>query len=292
MLKNIQKNINLTPYTTYRIGGDAEYFASPTNEKEIIEIRNFAKSQNLPLYILGAGSNVLVSDKGIKGVVLHLDNNFAGCEIIENTVKAKAGTRLTYLINTAKKYSLSGLEPLIGIPGTVGGAIVMNAGAFNCEISKYLVKVVIFDMLKGEIYTEIPVNLDFGYRKSNLYQENKLVIEGIFQLIKRDTNLIEQDIQKFSALRKQKQKIRLPNAGSVFKNPPDGLPAGKLLDDLNVKRLRIGNAMVAPEHANFIVNSGGATANDVYLLIKKLQNLVYEHYNIKLEPEIKFLGEF
>ena len=187
---------------------------------------------------------------------------------------------------------MSGLEPLIGIPGTVGGAIVMNAGAFNCEISKYLIEVVILDMLKEEIYNEKPINLDFGYRKSNLQKGEKIVIKGIFELKKREINLIEEDILKFKEQRKQKQNIKFPNSGSVFRNPPDSLPAGKLLDDLNVKGMKVGNAMVSEQHANFIVNLGGAKAQDVYLLIKQLQNLVYEHYNIKLEPEIKFLGEF
>ena len=292
MSEILQTNINLAAYTTYRIGGTARYFAQPQNEKQIIDIYKFASDKDLPVYILGAGSNVLISDNGINGVVLRFSSNFSNIEIKDNIVKAKAGTLLTFLINSAKKHGLGGMEKLTGIPGTIGGGVVMNAGAFNLSISKYLKEVTLFDVNKETIDKKSPDNLGFAYRTSNLQNSNKVVLEAVFELHEKDIDSIQQEIDSIREQRKQKQQIKRPNAGSVFRNPPGNSPAGKLLDELQVKGMRVGDAMVSDQHANFIVNLRNAKAQDVYTLIKKLQDLVYENYNVKLEPEIKFMGEF
>lgn len=273
MLKIKQKEL-LSKHTTLKIGGPAKYFCEPNDIDELLEALKFARRKKLQIFILGAGSNLLVSDKGFDGIVIKF--------------KGAAGLLLSKLLNNLALNGLSGLEFLAGIPGTLGGAIYMNAGAYGQTIGDYIASVCAVDY-KGKQFCFNSKECKSGYRKS-IFQKKKLIITGVeFDLQKRKPADIKTEMKEIIKKRLAKQPYDMPSAGSFFKNPKGDYSA-RLIEAAGLKGLRVGDAMVSKKHANFIVNAGKATAVDVKRLMKQIQKKVYVSFKIKLTPEVVFLG--
>lgn len=280
----IQKDISMSNFTTYKTGGKAEYFCLPKNTEEIKQALNFAKENKLDFYILGLGSNILVGDLGIKGLVCCL-KDFEDIKIENNTITALAGTPLDKVIATSVLNNLGGLEKLSGIPGSVGGAVFMNAGAFNGETWQNIISV---EVLKnGQVKTIKKEDVKAEYRKVKGL-EDCLILSATWSLSEpADKNLREEILQK----RKQKQPLEYPSAGSVFKRPA-GDYASRLIDSCNLRGLTIGGAQVAKKHAGFIINYNNATAQDIRNLMKEVQKIVKEKTGFSLELEQILWGDF
>ena len=281
----------LAPYTSWRIGGAAELYVAPRTELEILDVIKYARAENLPLTVLGGGSNVLLSDQGIPGLVMHITHRFSGFSMApEGRVIARAGTRLGSLIRSAMKMNLTGIEQLWGIPGTVGGAVVMNAGACKTETFDILVSVTSLTP-QGERVVRTRSEIAHGYRWSDYKYNGEIVLEAEFQLRPTQAEVIAENFRLADERRRPQHNIRLPNSGSIFRNPENNF-AGRLIEQLGAKGRICGSVQVSPEHANFIVNLGGAKAQDACRLIEMLQREVWECYQVQLEPEVIFLGEF
>lgn len=277
-------NEPLKRHTTFNIGGPAKVFITPRSLAETQSVYQFCKSEGIPVYILGAGSNILINDKGINGVIIKQ----AGLTIIrKNTIiKVSAAYPLMRLVKRAIDAGLSGLESLAGIPGSVGGAVMMNAGGKYGEIGPTIKSVSVIDR-KGEPETWQKDRLKFGYRTSNLKDIKAIVGEVVLQLKRRKIQLIKKSVSAILAEKRQTQPLRDRSAGCVFKNPASGPSAGALIDQARLKGLTIGGAMVSAKHANFIVNTGNATAKDVRTLIGKIRQGVLKTSGIRLELEIE-----
>lgn len=274
-------------HTTFKIGGPCDEFCEVTSTEEILELIKYAKSKNIPYTVIGNGSNLLVSDKGIRGLVIKIAKGFDKVEVNGTKITAEAGILLSRLSNHALKGSLSGLEFASGIPGTLGGAIYMNAGAYDGEM-KDVVKSVIY-LKDGEILkTDSP---DFGYRKSMFSNTDLIILSVEIELKNGNYDEIKAKMEDFSKRRAEKQPLTQPSAGSTFKRP-EGYFAGKLIQDAGLKGFKIGGAMVSEKHSGFVVNTGDATCSDVLELVEHIQKTVYDKFGVKLEPEIKKLGEF
>ena len=279
-------NYPMKKYTWLRIGGEADLVVEPGNHEEFIELLNLLSSTNVPWVVLGEGSNTIVYDKGITGVVIST-KKLKKIEIIDGTnVLAEAGAILGTILNKTIKAGLTGFEFAAGIPGTVGGGIFMNAGANNGEIKDVVDTVWIW--LDGKEIS-IPRNeINFEYRNSNL-PKGSVVTKALFKLDKGDTAESERNVKQYMAKRNSTQPIKMSNTGSIFKNPPD-IAAGQLIEELGLKGYRIGGAMFSNLHANFIVNSGNAKASDVLELIERAKKEALERRGIKLETEVRVIG--
>jgi len=275
----------MSRHTSFHIGGKAEALVLPSDEEDLLNLIKILDKENIPYYLLGNGTNVLVSDKGLKGVVIKLGNHLVGIDPTKGS--ALAGTSLPKLLNTLCKQGLSGLEKLAGIPGSVGGAIKMNAGVPFFTIGDALKAVRVYQ--KGEVFWLNKEDMVFSYRHSSL--SDAVILEALFNLFPRLSSEIARNIEEILKQRKITQPIRAHSAGCVFKNPP-GATAGELLDKVGAKGMRQGNAYVSYKHANFIINGGNATAKDIYLLIQKCKELVKEKLSIELQLEIELWGEF
>ncbi len=277
-------------HTTFRIGGPAEVFCMPESFNEIRRVLEICKEEKLPYFILGNGSNLLVSDKGYRGVVIQLDRNYGEIRVEDTEIYASAGALLSTIAVTARRASLTGFEFAGGIPGTLGGAVVMNAGAYGGEMKDVLRKVTVMDQ-NGEIF-EIPVEkLEMGYRTSVIKTAGYIVLGAVLSLKKGDIEEIKALTRKLSEQRTSKQPLEYPSAGSTFKRP-EGYFAGKLIMDSGLRGYRVGGAQVSEKHCGFVINTGDATAEDVCSLMKHVTETVYEKFGVTLEPEVKFLGEF
>lgn len=285
----IRLNEPMKLHTSFRIGGPADILLLPTEVSEIRNVVIFCRKHDVPLYVIGNGSNLLIRDKGIRGIVLKISQNFNDIEVKDNFIKAKSGTLVTVLSKTALENHLKGLEFASGIPGTLGGAIVMNAGAYDGEFSKIIEKVTAMDY-EGNIRDLMKEELEFDYRWSVFQKKNHIILEALIKLEKGNYDEIKSKMEEYSARRKEKQPLNLPSAGSTFKRPK-GHFAGTLIEKAGLKGMRIGDAAVSELHAGFIVNLGNATACDVERLIEYVQKKVYEKFQIWLEPEVKILGE-
>ena len=285
----IKKNELLKNHTSFKIGGPADEFAEVNNEEEIAELIKYAKEKGIPYTIMGNGSNLLVGDKGIRGLVIKLAKGFDSVEILGDKIIAKSGILLSKLSNVALENELSGLEFASGIPGTLGGAIYMNAGAYGGEMKDVIEKVTYFS--NGEIKLAEKDDLDFGYRHSRFSGTEDIVLSAEIQLKKADKTEIRAQMDDFKERRCSKQPLSMPSAGSTFKRP-EGYFAGKLIEDAGLKGKTIGGAQVSEKHSGFVVNTGDASAQDVLDLIKFIQDTVYEKFKVKLETEVKMLGEF
>ncbi len=283
----ILENVSLKQYCTYKTGGNAKYFSQPTNVEELKYALNWAKEHNESYEILGGGANVLISDDGYDGLIistLKLDNKIIHTD---NTVTVGAGVNLVALVNYCISNSLGGLELLSGIPGTVGGAIKMNAGAFGQEIKDTLQTVTVLDN-NCNIHTLNNSECEFGYRKSSGL-DNTIIISATFQL--QNSPQIELNQSKMDILkrRNEKQPIDKYSCGSVFKRP-EGNYAGTLIENAGLKGYSIGGAIVSDKHANFILNNNNATSHDIHALINYVRQQVFEKSGIMLECEVKFIG--
>lgn len=276
-------------HTTWKVGGAVDIMVLPFDATDIQRIIHYASKAGLPLYIFGNGSNLLVLDKGIRGIVIKLNKCIDNIEIKDNIVVAGAGALLPKVARIAVSGGLKGLEFAIGIPASVGGAVTMNAGAHGNCISEVIqeVKVVTTD---GEVKT-IPVNsLNYGYRSSRIKDEGHIVVEAVFKLTPGDASELKRIITKNMDFRRNRQPLNYPNAGSVFKNPL-GESAGRLIDEAGCKGQRVGQAKVSEVHANFIVNLGGAKASDIFCLINQVREKVKARFGIALELEVQIMGE-
>lgn len=273
-------------HTTYKIGGEADFYISPKSEMEIEKLIKLFKTNNYPFYLIGNGSNLLVSDSGYRGAIIDIKENFSKIEIIQNELHCGGGALITKAAYTAAENSLSGFEEIAGIPGTVGGALVMNAGCYGKTISEYLkyVEVIDFEGNKSKIKAS---ELKFAYRQSGL--ENTLILKAVFSLSMNDKRLILDKMNEWLDKRRHAQPLSLPSCGSVFKRP-EGHFAGKLIEDSGLKGYTIGGAMVSKKHAGFIINFNRATATDVIALIDYVKQRVNERFGVILEEEVIFLG--
>ena len=288
----IQSSISLANQTSYKVGGNAQWYAAPRNLQELETTFEWYQKQDIPLTLLGAGSNLLISDHGIPGLVLST-RYFRSYEFDSQTglLTADAGEAIAKLAWKAAKRGLKGLEWAVGIPGTVGGGVVMNAGAHATCMADILVSATILSP-DGTIEELKPRDLAYAYRTSNLQGHNRLVIKATMQLEPgySKTEIMELSNQNWTQ-RKTTQPYHLPSCGSVFRNPQPRA-AGWLIEQLGLKGYKIGDAQIAHRHANFILNCGNATANDIFQLIRYAQEKVEYHWSVSLEPEVKLLGEF
>ena len=280
----------MSKHTTFRIGGPADVFAMPETYEQIGEILKLCKAEGLPFFVLGNGSNLLVSDKGYRGVIIQMDRNMQEIRLEGNTIRACAGALLSSIAVAARNASLTGFEFAGGIPGTLGGACMMNAGAYGGEMKDVLKEVMVMTR-DGEILTLPAEKLEMGYRTSIIKKMGYLVLEAVISLEKGDEEAIRDRMKELSDLRTQKQPLDLPSAGSTFKRP-EGYFAGKLIMDSGLRGCRIGGAQVSEKHCGFVVNADGATAGDVRALMDHVIQVVKEKYGVTLEPEVKFLGDF
>lgn len=286
----IRKKVNLAPYTTFKIGGPADYFCVARSKGDLVKAVNWAQVKKIDYLVLGGGSNVLISDKGVRGLVikmqtskLKLQNNEP-----EYEVAAEAGVELSRLIQYAAENSLTGLEALAGIPGTVGGAIVGNAGTPSGSIGQILKRVIVLAE-DGLIYNLDSKECQFQYRQSRFQKTREIILKAKFRLGKAEKPAIMKKMNKALAMRKnQPQGL---SAGSIFKNP-EAKPAGYLIDNSGLKGAKSGGAVISRGHANWIINKGKAKASDVLKLINLVEKKVKEKYSLSLEREIRLIGEF
>ena len=275
-------------HTTFRIGGPAEVFVMPGNLEEVQRILEICRTEDLPYFILGNGSNLLVSDRGYRGVMIQLDRNFGEVKVEGTEIHASAGALLSTIAVAARRASLTGFEFAGGIPGTLGGAVVMNAGAYGGEMKDVLRKVMVMDQ-SGKVF-EIPAEeLQMGYRTIIIKTAGYIVLGAVLSLKEGNLEEIKMLTRKLSEQRTSKQPLEYPSAGSTFKRP-EGYFAGKLISDAGLKGFSVGGAQVSEKHAGFVINTGNATAADVIALTDAVRDKVFEKYGVKLELEIKQLG--
>ena len=283
-------NEPMSRHTTFRIGGPADLFLLPNTVEEIKKIREICIQEQEPYFILGNGSNLLVSDSGFHGVIIQTYRNLAQIQVEGECIRAQAGALLSGIAQAAKAASLTGFEFAAGIPGTLGGAVVMNAGAYGGEMKDVLKEATVLDS-EGQIRRIPAGKLVMGYRTSVIKEAGYMVLEAVISLKKGDPDQIRETMKDLTQRRISKQPLEYPSAGSTFKRP-EGYFAGKLIMDSGLRGYTHGGAQVSEKHCGFVINAGGATARDVCELMEHVQRTVYEKYNVKLEPEVKFLGDF
>ena len=281
------ENEPMSDHTSYGIGGPAGAYITPKDRCDLAGILKFANKYSIETHFVGSGSNLLVSDSGIDGIVLTPAKSLTQLEFNDGHVIAESGVMLGRLVKECIKRNLTGVESMIGVPGTLGGALVMNAGAFGGEISNYLHSVEIMNM-SGEIKTYYPGDIDFAYRFSTL-RTDEFVLLARFDLKEEKSIIIQEKKNKASKGRKTNQPLKFRSAGSVFKNPKENA-AGYLIDQAGLKGIRVGNAEISKHHANFFVNHGNARSSDITSLIQLARKTVYEKFGIKLELEVKTIG--
>lgn len=285
----VLKDEPMNLHTTFRIGGKADAFLSVYSEKELQEIIAYLNKEDIPFYVIGNGSNLLVSDEGYRGVILQLADGFAEIKQEGNCIYAEAGALLSKVASVATNAELTGMEFASGIPGSIGGAIVMNAGAYDGEM-KGIVKDVHLISRKGEMKVLSCEEMKFGYRHSILKECDDIVLGVTLQLKPGNKEDITDKIKDFAQRRRDKQPLEYPSAGSTFKRP-EGYFAGKLIMDAGLKGFCVGGAQVSEKHCGFVINKGDATAKDVQGLMQEVKRIVNETYGVELEPEVIFLGD-
>lgn len=277
-------------HTTFRIGGNADYFVSPHSTEEIREVLEACARWEVPYYIIGNGSNLLVGDRGYRGVIIRLFKNFAMLTAEDDRIHVQAGVLLSKAARKALEHGLTGLEFASGIPGTIGGALVMNAGAYGGEMKDVAESVTVLTG-EGKVLTLGREELDMGYRTSVIAKKGYLVLEAVLQLQRGDREVIRAKMEELKEKRVSKQPLEYPSAGSTFKRP-QGYFAGKLIMDAGLRGFRVGGAQVSEKHCGFVINCGNASASDVTELINEVSRRVKEQTGVRLEPEVKMLGEF
>lgn len=292
--KQVKKDEPMKRHTTFRAGGPAKFFVSPLDEETLKNVVCFCREENVPYYILGNGSNLLVSDAGYDGVMLFLGNSFSGIEILEEAggdtaiLKAGAGSMLAQIAKEALKKSLTGFEFAAGIPGTLGGAIVMNAGAYGGEMKDVLLSVSVLTK-EGTIKELSKEELYLAYRHSCIPEKEYLVLSAEMCLRKGNAEEILKQMEELLLKRREKQPLEYPSAGSTFKRP-EGYFAGKLIEEAGLRGYRIGDAEVSEKHCGFVINRGAATAEEIRTLCFEVQRRVKEASGVKLELEVKMIG--
>ena len=281
------KDEAMAKHTSYRIGGPANAYITPRDKDDLSQILQFANQHGIATYFVGSGSNLLVADEGIDGLVITLGKSLKRLEITGATVFAESGVMLGKMVKECISRNLSGVESMIGVPGTLGGALVMNAGAFGGEISNYLKHVTVMEM-DGQEKQYQPGDISFSYRHST-FPDDEIVISAEFELIQSDKDTVQEKRAVASGGRKATQPLKFRSAGSVFKNPKEGA-AGYYIDQAGLKGTKVGDAEISPIHANFFVNHGKAKASDVVALIRLARETVHDKFGIMLDLEVKPLG--
>ena len=281
---------SMKKHTTFRIGGPADIFAVPDTIEKAAKIIGICREQKVPFYVIGNGSNLLVSDQGYRGVVVQVYKNLSAIEIEGDIITAQAGAMLSVIAKKAMAASLTGFEFASGIPGTVGGAAVMNAGAYGGEMKQVLTEVTVLTR-EGELRRIPSEELKLGYRYSVIPEKGWIVLEAKLKLHRGDYDMIKARMDELKEKRVEKQPLELPSAGSTFKRP-EGYFAGKLIMDAGLRGFSVGGAQVSEKHCGFVVNTGEATAKDVRDLIREVSRQVKTKFGVELEPEVKMLGEF
>ncbi len=286
----IREQEPMSGHTSWRIGGPADILVEPAGLEDLRRVLVYAQNRNLPVTVIGNGTNLLVSDRGIRGLVIKLGPGLSALEVRGNEIYAEAGVSLPRLANRALRYGLAGFEFLAGIPGTVGGALLMNAGANGCSVGDRVLRVEALDYAGNRVVFE-KFELEFMYRESCLSRRRVIVTGALFNGIPADREEIKSKMEEYQSRRRNTQPLEWPNAGSVFKNPP-GDSAGRLIELAGCKEMRVGAIQVSSKHANFFVNLGGGTARDVLRLVEKVRRKVEEKCGVKLLLEVQKLGEF
>lgn len=275
-------------HTTFRVGGNAAYFVTPESPEEVKNVIKVCRENQMPFYVIGNGSNLLVSDEGFSGVIIQICSKMDCCEVKEGTIKVQAGALLTKIANRISKEGYTGLEFAVGIPGTIGGAVAMNAGAYGGEIKDVITNALVLTK-QGEMIRLNKEELKLGYRSSAVMEQEHIVLEVEFQLEKGDVAEILAVCNKNTKARMEKQPLEYPSAGSTFKRP-EGYFAGKLIMDAGMQGYTVGGAQVSEKHCGFIINKGEATASEVTDLIARVQKKVKETFGVTLETEVKMIG--
>ena len=285
----IQENVPMRLFTTMRVGGPADVMLSPSTEETLFAVLDRIRQENIPWLIVGNGSNLLVSDEGFRGVVLHIGKNYGDVICEGSRIRAQSGAMLSAVARLAEENSLTGLEFASGIPGSVGGGVYMNAGAYGGEISQVLSKARVW--IDGEIQEWPGQRFAFGYRHSALMEAGGVVLSAEFQLkpgIRSEISALMSDLNQ---RRREKQPLQYPSCGSFFKRPA-GHFAGALIQEAGLKGYAIGDAQVSELHAGFVINRGHATARQIYDLMRHVQKTVLETSGVTLEPEVRLIGRF
>lgn len=288
-IETIKEDESLSKYTTFKIGGPARVLVEAKSDEEILKLVELFDETKEDYLIVGNGSNLLITDAGIERPVIVLDKNFAHIERIDEVnLYAEAGASLKSLANKALELGLGGLEAISGIPGTVGGAVYMNAGAYGSEIKDVVTKI---RYIKDDSIAEIDASeANFAHRRSIFQEKGYIILGAYFKLEKKDKKDIEEEQRDYTQRRKDKQPLEYPSAGSVFKRP-EGYYASKLIEDAGLKGLSVGGAMVSKKHSGFIINAGNASYDDVVKLIEKVKAIVQEKFAVSLEEEIRIIHE-
>ena len=288
--ENVLRDEPMKKHTTFRIGGPADYFLMPDKDTDVGRIVKICKESAIPYFILGNGSNLLVGDGGYRGAVIQIYKNMSAVTVEGTEITVQAGALLSSVAAAAKNAALTGFEFAGGIPGTMGGAVVMNAGAYGGEMKDVLTEITVMDE-EGEIVTLPADKLELGYRTSIIKTAGYIVLEAKLQLKEGNPEVIRETMKDLTIRRTTKQPLEYPSAGSTFKRP-EGYFAGKLIMDSGLAGYQVGGAQVSEKHCGFVINAGGATARDVRTLMDNVRDIVYKKYGVTLEPEVKFLGDF
>ena len=275
----------LNRYTTFRIGGEADFMAEPEKPEQIAELVDLCKEENVPFFIMGNGSNLLVSDNGYRGMIIHIAEGMSRIMVGGTKIIAQAGASLIKVAVTAKQHELTGMEFASGIPGSVGGAVYMNAGAYGGEMKHIISSVKVLDQ-NGQIYDISGSDMEFGYRHSKAEKDGLVVLEAEFELQTGDAAQIDAEMKRLAESRISKQPLEYPSAGSTFKRP-EGYFAGALIEECGLKGKSVGGAQVSVKHAGFVINKGGASCKDVLDLCKHCSDTVFKEKGVKLEMEIR-----
>ena len=288
--KRIYTDEPMKKHTTFRVGGNADFFVIPKTVEEVKQMIMLCVEQDMPYYILGNGSNLLVGDKGYRGVVIQIYKEMNNIFVDGQKIKVQAGALLSKIGSVALEAGLTGFEFAAGIPGTMGGAVVMNAGAYGGEMKDVLEEVTVLTK-EGEVLTLSKEQLDMGYRTSVVAKKDYIVLKATIALELGDRDAIKARMDELKVQRTTKQPLEFPSAGSTFKRP-EGYFAGKLIQDAGLRGFQVGGAQVSEKHCGFVINKGDATAADIVELMKQVSERVKEKFGVELEPEVKRLGEF
>lgn len=286
----IYKEEPMKKHTTFRVGGNADYFVVPKTEEEVKNVVSLCKSEEMPYFILGNGSNLLVGDKGYRGVIIQICKEMNQIEVQGTSLLVQAGALLSKVGSAALKAGLTGFEFASGIPGTMGGAVFMNAGAYGGEMKDILAEVTVLDE-RGEVRVLKKEELGLGYRTSAVAKKGYVVLSARVELQSGDKKKIEARMQELKVQRTTKQPLEYPSAGSTFKRP-EGYFAGKLISDSGLRGFQVGGAQVSEKHCGFVINKENATASDIVELMNQVIEKVQNEFGVTLEPEVRKLGEF
>ena len=288
--KRIYTDEPMKKHTTFRVGGNADFFVIPKTVEEVKQTIMLCVEQDMPYYILGNGSNLLVGDKGYRGVIIQIYKEMNNIFVDGQKIKVQAGALLSKIGSVALEAGLTGFEFAAGIPGTMGGAVVMNAGAYGGEMKDVLEEVTVLTK-EGEVLILSKEQLDMGYRTSVVAKKDYIVLKATIALELGDRDAIKARMDELKVQRTTKQPLEFPSAGSTFKRP-EGYFAGKLIQDAGLRGFQVGGAQVSEKHCGFVINKGDATAADIVELMKQVSERVKEKFGVELEPEVKRLGEF